>query len=147
MDKKICFVHFVSLVKTLKNGTIFFPEKSVAEAYGKILRPLFSFFFPGNAAGSLSPLFFSLFLFESPLGGCWYVFLCPIFRHFLQLRLARKFAFVLRFFHHFFLCSSMETPPGPRDTTINRPPITERVCKEMVENIKILLYFNLFLQF
>jgi hypothetical protein len=29
--------------------------------------------------------------------------------------------------HHFFFCSSMETPPGPRDTTISRPPITERV--------------------
>lgn len=34
------------------------------------------------------------------------------------------------FFYHFFLCSSMETPPGPRDTTISSPPITDNVWKK-----------------
>jgi len=33
-------------------------------------------------------------------------------------------------FHHFFLDSSMETPPGPSETTINRPPITDSVWKK-----------------
>jgi len=33
------------------------------------------------------------------------------------------------FFYHFFLCSSMDTPPGPNETTIRSPPITESVCK------------------
>jgi len=32
--------------------------------------------------------------------------------------------------YHFFLCSSMETPPGPKDTTIRRPPITDSVWKK-----------------
>ena len=41
-------------------------------------------------------------------------------------------------FHHFFLDSSMETPPGPRDTTINRPPITDRVW-----NWKLLLKIHI----
>ena len=31
--------------------------------------------------------------------------------------------------YHFFLCSSIDTPPGPRETTIKRPPITDRVWK------------------
>lgn len=31
--------------------------------------------------------------------------------------------------YHFFLCSSIETPPGPRRTIISSPPITESVCK------------------
>lgn len=30
--------------------------------------------------------------------------------------------------YHFFLCSSIDTPPGPSDTIMRRPPITERVC-------------------
>lgn len=29
--------------------------------------------------------------------------------------------------YHFFLCSSIDTPPGPKETIINKPPITERV--------------------
>lgn len=34
------------------------------------------------------------------------------------------------FFYHFFLCSSIDTPPGPRDTTISSPPITDNVWKK-----------------
>lgn len=33
-------------------------------------------------------------------------------------------------FYHFFLCSSIETPPGPRDTIISNPPITDNVWKK-----------------
>lgn len=29
--------------------------------------------------------------------------------------------------YHSFLCSSKETPPGPRDTIISNPPITDKV--------------------
>jgi len=40
-----------------------------------------------------------------------------------------KFAVLIMKIYHFFLCSSIETPPGPSDTIIKRPPITESVCK------------------
>ena len=33
--------------------------------------------------------------------------------------------------YHFFLDSSIDTPPGPRDTTIKSPPMTESVWKEI----------------
>lgn len=32
------------------------------------------------------------------------------------------------FFYHIFLCSSIETPPGPSDTIISNPPTTDKVC-------------------
>jgi len=32
--------------------------------------------------------------------------------------------------YHCFLCSSMLTPPGPMDTSISRPPITDMVWKK-----------------
>ena len=35
-------------------------------------------------------------------------------------------------YYHFFLCSSIETPPGPSETTINNPPITERVYQNTI---------------
>lgn len=34
--------------------------------------------------------------------------------------------------YHFFLCSSIDTPPGPSDTIINKPPMTESVCKNKI---------------
>lgn len=30
-------------------------------------------------------------------------------------------------FYHFFLCSSIDTPPGPSETIIRSPPITDKV--------------------
>lgn len=41
-----------------------------------------------------------------------------------------KEVFLVQVFHHFFLCSSIDTPPGPSDTIIRRPPITESVYKQ-----------------
>lgn len=32
--------------------------------------------------------------------------------------------------YHFFLCSSIETPPGPRETIMSSPPITDNVWKK-----------------
>ena len=48
---------------------------------------------------------------------------------FSQRRLNAGLVFVTHggFVYHFFFCSSIDTPPGPRDTTISRPPMTESV--------------------
>lgn len=32
--------------------------------------------------------------------------------------------------YHFFLCSSIETPPGPSETIISSPPMTDSVWKK-----------------
>lgn len=34
--------------------------------------------------------------------------------------------------YHFFLCSSIDTPPGPSDTIISKPPMTESVYKNKI---------------
>lgn len=36
----------------------------------------------------------------------------------------------LGFDYYFFLCSSIETPPGPKLTIISNPPITDKVWKK-----------------
>jgi hypothetical protein len=49
--------------------------------------------------------------------------------------------------YHFFLCSSIETPPAPRYTTINRPPITDIVWKKSyLRKSRIGLYAGMFHQ-
>lgn len=58
----------------------------------------------------------------------------------------RVFLTFLIEFYHSFLCSSIDTPPGPRDTIIRRPPITDNVCNQMQKNINLVLKYIVIIQ-